>query len=86
MMWSALYKTNMLSWIFFIVLAPWNNSPRIDMSSWFRTNQSLLFLLIAACSAGKQQIHKLYSLGLIRPTIYRTRGEYSNHYNTGAIS
>ena len=31
MMRSALYETNMLSWIF-IVLAHWNNSPRIDMS------------------------------------------------------
>ena len=39
--------TNMLSWIF-IVLAHWNNSPRVDMSLhsdtlfWFRTNQSLV--------------------------------------------
>jgi hypothetical protein len=39
----------MLSWIF-IVLAHWNNSPRIAMSLhsdtlfWFRANQSLLFL------------------------------------------
>jgi hypothetical protein len=31
MMRSALYYTNMLSWIF-IVLAHWNNSPWIDMS------------------------------------------------------
>jgi hypothetical protein len=43
-------------WIF-IVLAHWNNSPRIDMSlhsdtlSWCRANQSLLFLLNAACLA-----------------------------------
>jgi hypothetical protein len=40
---SALYLTNMLSWIF-IVLAHWNNSLQIDMSphsdtlSWFRAN------------------------------------------------
>jgi predicted class III extradiol MEMO1 family dioxygenase len=45
MMRSALYWTNMLSWIL-IVLAHWNNSPRIDMSphsitlSLFRVNQS----------------------------------------------
>ena len=45
-----------------IVLAHWNNSPQIDMSphsdtlSWFRANQSLLFLLNAACLAEKQQI------------------------------
>jgi hypothetical protein len=45
----------------FIVLAHWNNSSRIDVSlhsdklSWFRPNQSLLFLLNAACIAVKQQ-------------------------------
>jgi hypothetical protein len=48
-----LYKTNMLSWIF-IVQAQWNNSLRVDMLpqldrlSWFRANQSLLFLLNTA--------------------------------------
>ena len=57
----------MLSWIF-IVLAHWNNSPRIGMSlhldtlSWFRANQSLLFLLNAAFLAEKQQIPILLSL------------------------
>jgi hypothetical protein len=51
----------MLSWIF-IVLAHWNNSPRVDMSLhsdtlfWFRPNHSLIFLLNAACLAEKQQI------------------------------
>jgi hypothetical protein len=45
----------------------WNNSPRIDISptfdtlSWFRANQSLLFLLNAACLPEKQQIPILYS-------------------------
>ena len=61
--WSGpfLYKTNTLNWIF-IVLAPWSNSPRMDMSpasdtlSWFRANQSLLFLLNATCLVEKQQI------------------------------
>jgi hypothetical protein len=49
---SALYKTNMPSWIY-IVLAHWNNSPQVDMSPhsdilfWFQANQSLLFLLNA---------------------------------------
>ena len=57
----------MLSWIF-IVLAHWNNSPRIDMSphsdtlSWFRANQSLIFLLNAVCLVEKQQIPILLSL------------------------
>jgi hypothetical protein len=58
---SILYYTNMLSWIF-IMLAHWNDSPWIDMSlhpdtlSCFRANQSLFFLLNAACLAEKQQI------------------------------
>ena len=48
-------------WIF-VVLAHWNNSQGVDMSlhsntlSWIRANQSLLFLLNAACLAEKQQI------------------------------
>jgi len=60
-MMSTLYLNNTLRWIF-IVLAHWNNSPRVDMSpysdtlSWFRANQSLLFLLSAASLAEKQQI------------------------------
>jgi hypothetical protein len=70
-------------WVgFFIVLAHWNNSPRVDMSLhsdtlvWFRANQSLLFLLNAACLAEKQQIPILMSLvwhDWARPTIYRRR-------------
>ena len=81
---------NALSWIF-IVLAHRNNSPRKDMShhsdtlSWFRTNQSLLFLLNAACFAENEQI----PMGLIRlgleHTIYSTRGEHENHYTTDAV-
>ena len=44
---------------YFIVLVHWNNSPHIAMStqldtfSWFRANQSLLFLLNAVCLAKK---------------------------------
>jgi len=57
------------SWIF-IVLVHWNNSPQIDMSPhsdtlpWFWANQSLLFLLIVACSAEKQQIPIFIVFGL----------------------
>jgi hypothetical protein len=45
----------------------WNNSLRVDMSphsdtlSWFRVNQSLLFLLNAACATKKQQITNLWA-------------------------
>jgi hypothetical protein len=45
-----------------IALVHYNNSPRIDMLahldplSWFRANQSLLFLLNVACLAERQQI------------------------------
>ena len=87
-------KTNALSLIF-IVLAHWCNSPRVDMSLhsntvfWFRANQSLLFLLKAACLVEKQQIPILV-FGLIRTvlesTIYRTRGEHANHCATDAVA
>ena len=72
------------------------NSPRVDMSLhsdtlfWFRTNQSLLFLLNAACLAEKQQIPILVFgltwLGL-EPTIYCTRGEHTKplHHPTDAV-
>ena len=83
----------MLSWIF-IVLAHWNNSPRADMSLhsdtlfWFWANQSLLFLLKVACLAEKQQI-PISVFGLtqpgLKPTLYRTRGEHTNHYATDAV-
>ena len=58
MMRFALYYTNMLSRIL-IVLGHWNNRVRIDVSpqsdtlSLFRANQSLLFLLNAACLTEK---------------------------------
>ena len=48
--------------LFWLILAHWNNSPRLDMSLhsdtlfWFRANQSLPFLFNAACLAEKQQI------------------------------
>ena len=54
-----------LSWLF-IVLAHWNNSPRIDMSLhsdtlfWFTANQSLLFLLSATCLEEKHQILSVF--------------------------
>jgi hypothetical protein len=60
-------------------------SPHSDTLSRFRANQSLLFLFNAVCLAEKQHILMLV-FGLIRsrlkPTIYHTRGEHSNHYTT----
>ena len=77
----------MLSWNF-IMLTHWNNCPRVDtsfnsdISSWFRNNQPLLLLLIAACLAESSK-YKVYSFGLIRPglepTINHTRGEHTIH-------
>ena len=70
----------------FKVLAHCNNSSQIDMLphsdtlSRFRANQSLLFLLIDACLAKKQDIP---ILGF--PTIYRTRGDHTNHYTTDVV-
>jgi hypothetical protein len=79
----------------FIVIAHWNNSPWVDMSLhsdtsfWFQANQSLLFLLNASCLAEKLQIPILV-FGLTRlglePTIYRIRGEHSNHYATDVVN
>ena len=64
-------------------------SPHLDTLSWFRADQSLLFLLNAACLPEKQQISICIVFGMTRPglepTIYRTRGEHSNHYATDAV-
>jgi hypothetical protein len=54
-----------------------------DTLFWFRANQSLLFLLNAACLAEKQQIPILPSLvwpDWLEPTIYRIWGEHANNY------
>ena len=61
---------------FFLVLAHWNNSPRVNMSFhsgtlfWFRANQFLLFLLNAACLA-RSNTYQFYSLWF-NPTGDRT--------------
>jgi hypothetical protein len=64
-------------------------SPNSDTLSWFRANKSLLFLLGAACLAEKQRIQNFIVFGLTRSglehTIYRTRGEYANHYTTNVV-
>ena len=93
--WSPLYTRSARLIGFIIVLVHRNNSPRIDISShsdtlsWFRANQSLLFLFNAACLAEKQQITNFVVFGLTRPglepTIYRTRGDHANHYATDAV-
>ena len=61
MMRSTLYWTNTLSWIFYSASSMKQQStdrhvPHSDSLSWFRANQSLLFLLNAACLVEKQQI------------------------------
>ena len=62
-----------------------------DTLFWFRVNQSLLLLIIAACLTEKQQIpvpHLEY-FSLTRPgleaAINRTRGEVANYYTTDAV-
>ena len=59
-----------------------------DTLYWFRANQSLLLFLNAAYLAEKQQI-QILAFGLtwsgLEPTIYRTRGEQSNHYTTDVV-
>ena len=55
----------------------------------FWVNQPLLLLLKAACFVEQQQIPILQVFALNRTgfedTIYRTRGEYANHYTTNAV-
>ena len=77
------------------MLVHWNNSPRVelfiysDTLSWFRANQSLLFLLNAACLTGEATNTNVIVFGLTRPglepTIHRTRGLHTNHYATDAV-
>ena len=77
-----------------LVLAHWNNSPRIDMSlhldtlSRFQANQCFL-VLNDVCLAEKQQIPICLVFGLtqsgIELMIYNTRGEHANNYTTGAL-
>ena len=63
-------------------------SSHSDTLSWLRADQSLLFLLNAACLAEKQQIlievFCLTRSGL-EPTIYHTGGEHANHYTNDAV-
>jgi hypothetical protein len=79
---------------FFIVLAHWNNSPRVDMSlhsdtlSWFGANQSLLFLLNDVYLAEKQQIEILSLIRLDRgsnPLSTVLECEHTNHYPNDAV-
>ena len=94
MMRSALYWTNTLSWIF-IVLAHWNNSPRVDMS----VNSGHIILIPSqpvfafspeCCVLSREATNTNFIVfRLTRPvlklTIYRTRGKHPNHYTTGAV-
>ena len=55
----------------------------------FRANQSLLFLLNAACLRGEATNNNFIVIGLTRAgfesTIYRTQGEHANHYATDVV-
>ena len=80
--------------VFFIVLAHWKNSsqiylmPHLDTLSWFWANQSLLFLLKTVLTREATNTNFIV-FGLTRsglkPTIYHTRGEHTNHYSTDAV-
>ena len=77
------------------MLAHWNNSHQIDMSlnsdtlSWFRANQSLLFLFYAACS--REATNTNFIVFGLAPTRFQTQdlphsgGEHANHYATDAV-
>ena len=61
----------------------------LKQQSWFRANQSLLFLLNVACLAEKQNKYQFYSLCLmwlkLDLTIYCTRGEKDIQYTKDAF-
>jgi hypothetical protein len=76
---------------YFIVLAQRHYSRREDMSlhsdtlSWFQANQSLLFLLNAACLADKQQIQMVwFHRGSNQRHTFRNRGEDVNQNTVDA--
>ena len=59
-----------------------------DTLSWFRANQSLLFLRNDACFAEKKQILKsviCLTYSRLEPTIYNTGYEHANWYTIDAI-
>ena len=71
------------SWIS-IVLADWNKNLRVDLLSWFWTNQSWLLLLNDTCFVGEAANTNFTVFGLNRPghnpTIYRAGGGLLNNY------
>jgi hypothetical protein len=79
---AASYNANRIGGVIVTVLA-------LSALSWFRVDQSLLFLLNAACLPEKQQISICIVFGMTRsglePTIYRTQGEHCNNYATDAV-
>jgi hypothetical protein len=60
-----------------------------DTLFWFLANQSLLFLLNAACLAEEVENTNFIVFGLTRQElklmIYHTRDEHANHYATDAV-
>ena len=88
---SYFYWTNILSWIY-IVLAHWNNNPRVEMTFhldtlfWFSANQYFLLLLSAKCLAKKEQILFGMTRPGLEPTIYRTPRDDTNHYTIDALN
>ena len=93
--WDPLCTRQTTLSLIFIVLAHWNNSPRIEISphsdtlSWFRANQSLIFLLncyllIGEATNTNVKVFDMTRSGL-EPTIYHTRGEHANHYTTDVV-
>jgi hypothetical protein len=89
----ALYKIEMLSWIF-IVLSHRNNHPRIhiatiDTVSWFRTILCLLCTSECCIPSGEASNTIFIAFGLITPTlkilIYCTWHKHANNYTTNVF-
>ena len=64
-------------------------SSQLDTLSWFRANQSLLFLLNVACLAEEATNTNFIVFGLTRsgfePMIYCTWGKHADHYTIDVV-
>ena len=79
---TNLWSFSLMLSLIFIVLAHWNNSPQINMSPysdtlfWFWVNQSLIFLLNAACFVKKQHIPILCKKFFLLKKLKNVDGRY----------
>jgi len=79
---SVLYYTNMLNWIF-IMLVHWTNSLRVDMSFHLYTLSRFEPTTLTVFTPLRYSFCLPWSW--LEPTIYHTQDKHANHYITEAI-